>query len=284
VLVDGAQREVATVALARRPRSLFASDLPEGRLRQALAPGVSVRALCEIVRVRSRVVPVRVLNADAKTVVRLWVEEPSALAPRVRLAAVRGYDKPLAAVRRTLEQGLGLEVAQETVADEAVRQAGTVPGGVSPKLDVTFWPEQRADAAASVLLRRLLAMLEQNLDRAIADVDTEFLHDLRVAVRRSRSAQRQLRGVFSPEPLAHFSAEFRWLQQVTGTSRDLDVYVLELGDPPVALEPLRKLLLEHRRRERRRMVRALRSARMLAGASAAAWATTTPSAGSSAGA
>ncbi len=113
-----------------------------------------------------------------------------------------------------------------------------------------------------MLLRSLLRIVEHNLPGAIAGVDTEFLHDLRVAVRRSRSAQRQLRGVFAPEPLARFRAEFRWLQQVTGPSRDLDVYVLELADSPPGLDPLRELLLERRRRERRRMVRALRSDRM----------------------
>jgi CHAD domain-containing protein len=261
-LTDERRRELAAVELSRRPRPLLASDLPEGRLREALAPIVGVRALGEIVRVRTRVVPARVLNADAKTVVRLFVEEPSALPARVRLAGVRGYDKALMAVRRALEGKLGLEVAEEPIPDAAVRRAGGLPGGLTSNLDVRLPPGQRADAAASVLLRSLLRMVEQNLPGAIADVDSEFLHDLRVAVRRSRSAQRQLRGVFPPVPLARFRAEFRWLQQVTGPSRDLDVYVLELADSPPGLEPLRELLLERRRRERRRMVRALRSKRM----------------------
>jgi CHAD domain-containing protein len=261
-LMDGSHRELAAIELARRPRSLLASDLPEGLLREALAPIISVRALSEIARVRSRVLPARVLNADAKTVVRLVVEEPSALSARVRLAGVRGYDKALRAVRRALEHDLGLEVAVEPVPDEAVRRAGGTPGGVKSKLDVGLPPGQRADAAASVLLRVLLRMVEHNLPGAIADADSEFLHDLRVAVRRSRSAQRQLRTVFPPGPLGHFRAEFRWLQQVTGPSRDLDVYVHELADGPPGLEPLRELLLERRRRERRRMVRALRSERL----------------------
>jgi CHAD domain-containing protein len=261
-LIDERQDELAGVELARRPRSLFVADLPEGRLRQALAPVASVRALSEIVRVRSHVLPARVLNADAKTVVRLFVEEPFALPPRVRLAAVRGYEKPLAAVRRVLEQDLGLTAPEETVPDATLRQAGGVPGGVPSNISLALPAGQRADAAASVLLRHLLAIIERNLSGAIADIDTEFLHDLRVAARRSRSAQRQLRHVFPPVPLSHFRSEFRWLQQVTGPSRDLDVYVLELADPPAVLEPLRKLLLERRRVERRRMVRALRSTRM----------------------
>ncbi len=132
------QRELATVELSRRPRSLLASDLPEGRLREALVPIVSVRALSEIARVRSHVLPARVLNADAKIVVRLFVEKPSSLPPRVRLAGVRGYDKALMAVRDALERKLGLEVASAPIPDEAVRRAGGLPGGLTSKVDLQF--------------------------------------------------------------------------------------------------------------------------------------------------
>jgi CHAD domain-containing protein len=139
---------------------------------------------------------------------------------------------------------------------------------VSSKFNVILPAGQRADAAAAVLLRRLLATIEHNLPGTIADTDSEFLHDLRVAVRRTRSAQRQLRSVFPPDQLRHFRAEFRWLQQVTGSSRDLDVYLLELSSVPASmqssLEPVAVLLRNRRRAERRRLLRALRSERMSA--------------------
>ena len=64
----------------------------------------------------------------------------------------------------------------------------------------------------------------------LADVDSEFLHDLRVAVRRSRALQRELRGVFPPEPLRVFRDGFRELQVLTGPTRDLDVQLLEFGE------------------------------------------------------
>ena len=67
----------------------------------------------------------------------------------------------------------------------------------------------------------------------------------------------------------HFRTEFRWLQEVTGPSRDLDVYLHEFDEFRELLaqqrrddlEPLRTLLSAQRARERRRMVRALRSTR-----------------------
>ena len=130
-------------------------------------------------------------------------------------------------------------------------------------------PDERSDRAAGRILQALLELIEANLPGTVADIDSEFLHELRVSVRRTRSLLRQLRPAFPAEPLKHFRAEFRWLQRVTGPSRDLDVYVLEFEDFSGTLPeqrrpelgPLRELLIERRVRERRRMVRALRSKR-----------------------
>ena len=58
----------------------------------------------------------------------------------------------------------------------------------------------------------------------------EFLHDLRVAVRRTRALQRELRGVFAPEPLRAFRDGFKELQRITGPTRDLDVQLLEFDE------------------------------------------------------
>ena len=101
-------------------------------------------------------------------------------------------------------------------------------------------PDERSDRAAGRILPALLEVIEANLPGAVADIDSEFLHDLRVSVRRTRSLQRQLRAAFPAEPLQHFRAEFRWLQRVTGPSRDLDVYVLEFDDFSATLPERRR--------------------------------------------
>jgi CHAD domain-containing protein len=187
----------------------------------------------------------------------------------VRLEAVRGYDKELARVSRTLADELGLPVASEPLVDEAVRASGGAPEGTSAKIEVPPSFSQRSDAAAVAVLSRLLEVIEANLEGTIADVDAEFLHDFRVAVRRTRSVLRELRGVFPREPLARWRTEFRWLQQVTGPARDLDVYVLEFDEFRNALpeafradlEPLLSVLRTRRLIARREMVRELRSER-----------------------
>jgi CHAD domain-containing protein len=217
-------------------RPVFARDLPQGSLRDALAPLVDVRALLPLAHLHSRERPISVLDDQRKTVVRLALEEPAltdsdngwtALRPRVRMIGIRGYDRAFARVRGALVEELGFMPADQPLVDEAVRAAGGLPGGLPSKISLPLQFDQRADAAAAAVLRALLEVIEANLEGTIDDVDSEFLHDLRVSVRRSRAVQRELKGVFPPTELESFRADFRWLQQATGDSRDLDVHVLE---------------------------------------------------------
>ena len=278
VLADAAtSAEQAAGELSDGAGRLFAGDLPAGPLRERLAPLIEMRALTPVARVRSRVLPVNVLDDRGKIVVRLRVEEPVAvlgarnapLPSRLHVVGVRGYDRRFKRVRAQLEGRLGLAAAARSVADDAVAAGGGSPGGTSGKLHVRLVADARADAAAVAIARRLLHIIEANLPGTLDDVDSEFLHDLRVAIRRSRALQRELAGVFAPEPLRAFRGGFRELQAITGPTRDLDVQLLEFDELAARLPdgnaddvaPLRRLLAEHLRGARTTMVRELRSAR-----------------------
>ncbi len=140
---------------------------------------------------------------------------------------------------------------------------------VKAKVDVPLAYGQRADAAATAVLRRLLDVIAENMDGAISGEDPEHLHQLRIAVRRSRAVQRQLKEVFPPGELPGFRAEFRWLQQATGPARDLDVYLEDLDAlrdmlPEATrrdLDPLVPVLVHTRMAARADLTRALRSVR-----------------------
>ncbi len=273
---SGEERATMPSALPTQP--IAALELPAGRLREALTPVCGIRALLPLVHVHSRMRALSVLDDERKTVVRMMLEQPAmvssssrhtALRPRLRLAAVRGYDAELERVQVKLQDDLGFKPADQPLVDEAVRASGRAPGGISSKVAVHLGYNQRADEGAAHVLKRLLDVIEANLEGTIADIDSEFLHDLRVSVRRSRAVQRELRGVFPPSELARFRTEFRWLQQATGDARDLDVYVLEFDQyramVPAAmradLDPLLSVLRRRRSIARREMTRALRSER-----------------------
>jgi CHAD domain-containing protein len=270
---------VASLPMPAPAKPLFARELPPGPLRDTLLPITDVRVLLALVQLHIRERVLSVLDGEQKTVVRLALEETSLrrtdgpdapLRPRLRITGIRGYDKDLHRVQEALVGELGFTPADQPLVDEAIRAAGGVPGGLPTKVGVPLQPDQRSDAAAAAVLRGMLEVIEANLAGAIADLDSEFLHDLRVSVRRSRAVQRELKRVFAPDELAHHRAEFRWLQQATGDVRDLDVYVLEFDDMralvPEAmrddLDPLLRVLRVHRATARRAMVRALGSKRL----------------------
>jgi len=273
----GSGEVLAVADVAEPPERLLADELPSGPLRDRLKAVIDVRALLPLVHLESEVRELGVVDSDDKLVVRLALERPAvitrsgrriALRARVRLFGVRGYGEELAEVREALAD-LGLARAEHTVLDEAVLAAGGLLGGVSSKIEVELSAGERSDVAGAAVLGRLLEVIEANLPGTIADVDAEFLHDFRVAVRRSRAVQRELKGVFPPVQLAFHRGELRWLQQVTGVSRDLDVYVLEFDDFRASvpeqfradLDPLLAVLRGRRLTARREMVRELRSDR-----------------------
>jgi CHAD domain-containing protein len=127
----------------------------------------------------------------------------------------------------------------------------------------------RADAAAKAVLLQQLGALTANEAGARAGLDPEYLHDFRVAVRRTRTALGQIRDVFPQKALERFRAGFAWLGEVTGPTRDLDVYLLHFPDyqarlPPAVqedLQPLHNFLQRRQKKEQAALVKALDSHR-----------------------
>jgi len=143
---------------------------------------------------------------------------------------------------------------------------------VSPTSSKVVLPlryDQQADVAAALVLTRLHGAVVANLEGAIDDPDSESLHDFRVAVRRSRAVQRELRRALGKRQLSRYRNEFRWLQRRTSDARDIDVYVLEFeemrGLVPESLrgdlDALLDVLGRNRAHARRLMARELRSQR-----------------------
>ena len=143
---------------------------------------------------------------------------------------------------------------------------------MTTKVALELPPGTRADVAAGAVLSRLADIAEENLPGAVGGADPEFLHDLRVSVRRARSVLRELDGVHPRKPRKHLRAELKWLQAVTGPVRDLDVQLEEWEETLALLPeerreeltPLRIRLEGRLLTERAALVDALRSPRFAA--------------------
>jgi len=86
------------------------------------------------------------------------------------------------------------------------------------------------------VLANLSATITASLDGAARDEDPELLHELRVAVRRTRSVLAQGKGVLPREVRRDVRSRFGWLGRVTGPQRDLDVLLLGWDDLATKLD------------------------------------------------
>lgn len=128
-------------------------------------------------------------------------------------------------------------------------------------------PASRGELARSVL-KRQFRKIRDHEPGTRTGVDIEALHDMRVAVRRSRAALGLFRQSLPEGRRAH-QAELRWLGRRLGPVRDLDVLIERIEKlaaakpamPPTATQSLIEAIENRRERDRAAMLAALDSER-----------------------
>ncbi len=136
---------------------------------------------------------------------------------------------------------------------------------------VTLDQDMPSHLAIAKILRHSFYVVEENESAWMANGHVEFLHDFRVAIRRTRTALGQFRGMLPRKATEHFRGEFAWLGKLTSPVRDLDVYLINLAEyqhtlPPRMQEnlwPLHTFLTYKREEAHRMLMQQLRSSRYL---------------------
>ncbi|MGR8935387.1 MAG: CHAD domain-containing protein [Gammaproteobacteria bacterium] len=234
---------------------VFAGDITDAAWRDRVAPILEMRALMPVLTQPLTVYEYAVLNKRGKIVCRLFIEAFEAVI-HIRLQALRGYSKALSKWAPLLRQRFDLTPVEPLSLLEPLLRQQERCNHYSSKLHLSLERGMRADAAGRQIFRRLAVVMADNEKGVIADIDSEFLHDFRVAIRKTRAGLAQLKGIF-PEPTVRYYREFfSWLGQITGPVRDLDVYLLNFEDyktglPEAMREDLNPLyeFLTHKQRQ-----------------------------------
>lgn len=119
---------------------------------------------------------------------------------------------------------------------------------------VALAPEASVSEAFLAIVRACLVQLQANEDGTLEGRDPEYLHQMRVALRRLRSALVIFRAALPREALDAPVPELRWLTSQLGPARDWDVFMTEtlpqVAAPAVAsgVEAFRGLAEARRRR------------------------------------
>jgi CHAD domain-containing protein len=278
----GTGETLASVAMDGFEQPRFTADLPSSPAVERMAEILEMRALLPQVEVMSRLTHLALQDGEGKTTVRVVFDDSrpvhtSPLPTVVEVHPVRGYERDAQRVSELLDLQVILRSVDRPLVDLARESIGAPPY-LSSKLKLSLDREGDAESAWREVLSVLAATMAANLDGTRADTDSEFLHDFRVAVRRTRSVLQEGRDVLPADARAHWRREFKWLGDITTPTRDADVHLLDLPAlmatlPPeraADLVPLHQLLVDHQRTSQRQLGADLASPRFAEGA--AAWA------------
>ncbi len=241
VLIAGPDRLelVSAAGLVSQPADAgrFLREIAEGPVQQALADLSPLRRLLPQAGGKVQAATLALLDDEGKTraraVLRFLAGGPGADVALVLPRGLRGYGEELALLRGQL-QALGTGIAdgrqlrQHLLPDEDTTYTAKPEVGIEPE-DTAF------DVATDIILA-YLPVMRANEPGIIADLDTEFLHDYRVALRKIRSVLSLFKGVYGQGQTADLKARFSGLMAPTGRLRDLDVYLIE-QDGLAALVP-----------------------------------------------
>jgi CHAD domain-containing protein len=247
----------ARAVAATVPR--FAGDLERGPLRSRLAGIIEVRALLPLATVTTTARRAERRNSDGKVTSAVTIHDDLATDGvahpgwLVTLEELTGYAKPGDRARDVVSPHVTEAVGSDAV-DAVLTLAGVHRGGCHVEPGIELADDLPAVEGFRLVLANLDDALEANRPGTVDDLDSEFLHDLRVAVRRSRSILRHGRAVLGPDVLAWAEPGLKLVGNVTGPPRDLDVQALEWDtavavlddDDRRALEPLHRQLLRDR--------------------------------------
>ncbi len=282
LVLSGDQTAPAHLACDAPPR--VPGDLPPGPFRSRLAATVDVRALLPQLRVHTmrtsgtlrdtsgKAVAVVELNGAIQVVDAPDIDVP---ASTIEVHEVAGYSKQS---DRTIDalRGVGAAEYETDTLSQCATAAGVDLGGFASSATVPLDPEMAAIDGYRAVLANLASTITAHWSGTIDRSDPEFLHDLRIAIRRTRTVLAEGKAVLPSAVLVPARDGFARLADLTGSPRDLDVYLLEwsrytdlLGaDVASSLEPVRDLL-ERRRTDAHvvleRAMRSDRAAELMAG-------------------
>jgi CHAD domain-containing protein len=205
-------------------------QLPAGDLSTRLKTIISVRALtgkCELVLIRKSLA---ILNEDDKTVVKgefyeIKVKEREAHR-FLKLRKLRGYGQEYRRIAAALSE-LKLTPLADVNFSEMLQQGGLEVNIPANKPDFQLQAHEAAESAVLRMADKMLQLACQQEQGIIADIDTEFVHQYRVNIRKTRSLISLFKKTLSPQRYQLLKTGLKTIGSQTNELRDLDVFLLD---------------------------------------------------------
>jgi CHAD domain-containing protein len=153
-----------------------------------------------------------------------------------RVMPLLGYEAEASEVVEHLVRR-GARTSGDGPVDALLRHAGSVPRRhtLRPAFGLEF--DTPAREAVGRIVRTILELAERNVPGIMNDLDTEFLHDYRICLRKVRSVLSLVKDVYPAEGTRHMRKILGDLARHTNRLRDLDVYLLARDEYRELLPP-----------------------------------------------
>jgi len=204
-------------------------QLPAGDLAEKLEKLIAIRAFTPRYKCLISTERLNVLNHDEKIVTRIELyrleyddSQPMFL---VSLLGLRGYEEDFSRILKSLSPLNPQEVDRLTLR-QLLAETGLQTAEFSPVPKFNLLPEEPSEVAVSRMAEIFLSSARQYEAGILADIDTEFVHQYRVNIRKAWSVINQFKNAYTAQRYQELKTGLKILGSRTNTLRDLDVFLL----------------------------------------------------------
>ena len=249
-------------------------DFPDGALRDVLRQLIGVRALMPAAALHLEQTELALRNGDQKLVVKGSVTESSVKGRTVRyltLRALRGYADAFAQACQC-----SAPLAAGCISDLSTRAMlarHPVPAfAPRARLVMPITNNMATERAVRTMAGVMLEQAQHHVGGVVQDIDSEYLHEFRVGLRKTRSLLSLLKKALPEQAHAQLKPRLARISGATNTLRDLDVFLLAQQDYRAMLpanlhagmDELATLVRQQRAKEQSRVARYLSSSGYMA--------------------
>lgn len=225
------QKSIETRRMPFRKSVGLASDLPSGEIASIVAPICPLRRLFPKLACQIETTALDLVDRLEKTVLRLRLElyrcgSETPLLVTLRLIGLKGYETSYDECLSILKP-LKLKKLKSDISSILFSRTNLDTRSAKQKISLQIAPQETLASSLRQQLILLLRDVERHAEGIVHDWDTEFLHQFRVGIRRSRSLLSYFGKLLPIDETMQAKAILRrWGTQTNGL-RDLDVLLLD---------------------------------------------------------
>jgi CHAD domain-containing protein len=140
----------------------------------------------------------------------------------------KGSSAELETFRQLLTGAMDFTPSGQSKLETAIERLGVAFPAKNPPPHLQVKIDDRFDRTVQKIFAFQIHRLDENIPGVLSDIDTEFVHQARVATRRMRSLIQLFGGAIPEKTGSYFAEELLWLGSLFGGVRDLDVFLLNL--------------------------------------------------------